>query len=236
MRLPCLVKLQTRTSLSNYKGVRKLLEITSEKIYLLCDSIGIYGFGKLRDIPYIENSENLFIVEFNGHHKWILLHNDNRMMVVEYGLPKLPSVLIQETTFQSEIKTRFPRIAKKNIQNLWKLVDKASAQRHGTMLVISDNAKQESERLSYQSTAVDPIRITPELILSLSSIDGALLLDDKAVCYSIGVILDGIATTKGDPSRGARYNSAIRYRDYVCEKGHRCLIVVISEDGMINLI
>jgi hypothetical protein len=50
---------------------------------------------------------------------------------------------------------------------------------------------------------------------------------------AIGAILDGLATDAGYPSRGARYNSAIRY---VASSSHACLAIVVSEDGMINVV
>jgi len=60
-------------------------------------------------------------------------------------------------------------------------------------------------------------------------------LDRDAFCHAIGVILDGLATDKGNASRGSRYNSAIRYYEQF-GKHESTLIVIISEDGMINLI
>jgi hypothetical protein len=58
-------------------------------------------------------------------------------------------------------------------------------------------------------------------------------LDLEGKCHSIGVILDGLASERGDAARGARYNSAIRY---VESSAHACLAVVLSEDGLINII
>jgi DisA bacterial checkpoint controller nucleotide-binding len=49
----------------------------------------------------------------------------------------------------------------------------------------------------------------------------------------VGVILDGHASGKGDPSRGSRFNSAIRYYE---TQGGDCLVIIVSEDGMINLL
>jgi len=70
-------------------------------------------------------------------------------------------------------------------------------------------------------------------LLMLSSIDGAVLVDSEGICHAAGAILDGEAVRgKGTRSRGARYNSAIRY---IHEKSE-CLAVVISEDGTINLV
>ena len=50
--------------------------------------------------------------------------------------------------------------------------------------------------------------LSPELIERISGIDGAVLLDRDCKCHAIGVILDGMASQSGDPSRGARFNSA----------------------------
>jgi hypothetical protein len=103
------------------------------------------------------------------------------------------------------------------------------------MLVISDNAPEEAERLGKQSFTLTPIKLTPNLVQQITSIDGAVLVDRNSICHAIGIILDGLATDKGDSSRGARYNSAIRY--YECfGKNHPTVLVIISEDGMINLI
>ena len=74
--------------------------------------------------------------------------------------------------------------------------------------------------------------INESLIRNVTAIDGAVLLDSKGICHSIGVILDGIANNKGKSERGARYNSAVRY---VENNKKKCVAVIISEDGMINL-
>jgi hypothetical protein len=47
------------------------------------------------------------------------------------------------------------------------------------------------------------------------------------------VILDGKASGRGTSTRGARYNSAIRY---VETSPYPCLAIVVSEDGMVNII
>jgi len=68
----------------------------------------------------------------------------------------------------------------------------------------------------------------------VTAIDGAVLLDPDAYCYSIGVILDGKAAPgRGTSTRGARFNSAIRY---VETSPYPCLAIVVSEDGMVDVI
>lgn len=69
----------------------------------------------------------------------------------------------------------------------------------------------------------------------LSSIDGSILLDEKGVCHAIGVILDGLASEKCTPSRGARFNSSIRYIEQMRNKKTPCMSIVVSEDGHVDL-
>jgi hypothetical protein len=75
--------------------------------------------------------------------------------------------------------------------------------------------------------------MSPELLRHVTPIDGAVLLSPDGYCHAIGTILDGIASTKGDPSRGARYNSAVRY---VESTPSPCLAVVVSEDGRVDYV
>jgi hypothetical protein len=70
------------------------------------------------------------------------------------------------------------------------------------------------------------------MLRSLTRIDGAVLLTPDGTCHAVGVILDGIATGVGDPGRGARYNSAVRY---TAASSAPCLIVIVSDDGMIDV-
>lgn len=56
-------------------------------------------------------------------------------------------------------------------------------------------------------------------------------------CYSIGTILDGVADgIYADMARGARYNSAYTYICNKSKEGKKCVAVVISEDGMVDVL
>lgn len=61
--------------------------------------------------------------------------------------------------------------------------------------------------------AIDPVPLSPALLTQLTDMDGAVLVDKLGQCHAIGVILDGQARGKGEPSRGSRFNNAIRYLD-----------------------
>ena len=72
------------------------------------------------------------------------------------------------------------------------------------------------------------------LVEAATAIDGALICDADGVCHSIGTILDGKTSKKADSSRGARYNSAIRYIEQQKKKKKKTFIVVVSEDGYVK--
>ena len=99
--------------------------------------------------------------------------------------------------------------------------------------MISEGAAQEAARLTRQCFRVAPRLMTPSVLRLVTNIDGAVLIDPAGTCHAIGAILDGLATEKGDSSRGSRYNSALRY---VESSRYAVLAVVVSEDGWIDLL
>ena len=98
------------------------------------------------------------------------------------------------------------------------------------MLVIS-SAAVEAERLANQGTRVKAFRLDSKMLTQLTAIDGAVLIDVEGNCHAIGVILDGLSNPRCSPSRGARYNSAVRYG----HKRKECMVIVKSEDGMLSV-
>ncbi|MEC4004831.1 diadenylate cyclase [Flavobacterium sp. SUN052] len=228
------LQLKNPIRIRDYRKVRKFLEISDFDSSLICDSALIYGLGELRG-KYNPKEESLFVINFTSHFKWELTHDNNPLMVVEYREPRLPEEKINREKFYLDFPRLFQSISKDQIDDLWDLSLEATKQKHGTMLVISDEALNESERLGKQSFPLKPLKLTDKVIQQITAIDGAVLLDRDSNCHAIGVILDGIATEKGDASRGARYNSAIRYYEQFGQN-KSLIIVIISEDGMINLI
>ncbi|MBM7696962.1 DNA integrity scanning protein DisA nucleotide-binding domain protein [Salimicrobium jeotgali] len=219
-------------NLSNHKAIRKLLEMTSDSISLLANGNEAYGMGYVADYDFKE--EDLFIIEFKGHFKWELKHLEEILMIVEYFQPKLPRERIGKELFSDHLIRIFSSIKHDDINTVWDIIQAATEQKHGTMVVISNKAAEEADRLNSQCINVEPINFSSDIMRLVTAIDGAVLLDPKGKCHALGVILDGLATDKGDSARGARLNSAIRYLD--TRDNDECLIVVVSEDGHINLI
>ena len=122
-----------------------------------------------------------------------------------------------------------------NVQQLLSITHTAAQARHGTMLVISEEAGEEADRLASEGTTVAPFLLTSAIVRQVSSIDGAILIDTAGRCHAIGTILDGEATQQGNPARGARFNSAVRYIANSSKAGP-CVAVVVSEDGDVEVL
>lgn len=226
-----IIEFKEPINLNQHRTVRKLLEMTNEEVYLLSDGETIYGLGLLS--KYNKVTESVFIIKFRKHYLWQLTHKDEVLMEVEYSNPKIPIEKIDYEQFKDTFYRVFKDVSDDNIQTVWSTIISASKQKHGTMVVISSNAKEEAERLGNQCLKINGTIIDSKLIEYVTSIDGAILIEPNGECVALGVILDGVASENGDMSRGARYNSAIRYLE---TQQSDCLIVVISEDGYINLI
>lgn len=228
------IALEEPILIKDFRKVRKFLELADHKNLLISDSVYIYGLGKIKG-KYNHHEESLFVIHFTKHFHWEVLHHHKIMLSVAFRMPSLYSEQINKEKFYSTLNRVFKDIDRDRLNNLWEITIEATKQKHGTILVITNAAKEEAERLSEQSFKVKPVALNRSLMQQITSIDGAVLLDTNCWCYGIGVILDGIASSYGDSSRGARLNSAIRYYEFM-EKKTGIVLVVISEDGMINLI
>jgi hypothetical protein len=229
-------------SLADHRWVRKLLEMSSPQVGLVSDAVHVHGLGAERD--YRTKYENVFSIDFRGHHRWIVFHAQHEIMRVVDGTPQAPRQQLDASKFKACVLDTMPSRSN-DVDLIWGLVGTAVKQNHGTMLIIHADAEQEARRLANQSTLIAPRIMTPDVLERVSGIDGGVLIDPLGRCYAIGVILDGVATKRGDPSRGARYNSALRYVDSsTFSKTRRgsvtiargCVVVVVSADGDVELV
>ena len=216
--------------LSQHRLARKVIEMSGQNLSCVCHgSNGISGLGILRTA----NGEPVFRVVFTGHYNWDLYYRHLLLMKTAFGVPKLPLSRLSREEFHSTARRIFTGFQVEDGQRLWSIIETSMEQRHGTMLVFSESAEEESRRLRNQSIGIEPTEVTPELVRRLTGIDGAILISPKGVCHAIGVILDGIATEDGDSSRGARYNSAVRY---LTSSNSPTMCLVVSEDGYVDML
>ncbi len=227
------VELLKPIELSQSRKVRKILQMAEESTCIISDGYQVFGLGMFVG-RYHTNSESLFIIHFLDHYHWVITHQGQPLMRCRYGLPGLVKEGIDHALFH-DICSRLFNVSKSQINLLYKIASGVTQQKHGALLVISSSADKEAQRLQGQSFSIKPVELNDQNVIPFTSIDGAVLVDTNGFCHAIGVILDGLATNKGDAARGSRYNSAVRYNEFT-KSTNPCLIVVVSEDGMVDLI
>lgn len=224
------VTLSKPVSILETRTLRKLLEVSnSDGESLLTDGRAVYGLGRLRT-DYPQESESVFRI-LVGDGFWELQHADLRLAFVWYGMPRLPAERLERKRFDDICQRVLGHCDSEAIS---RLAMSAAEAEHGTMLVISADAAAEAARLECQALTIEPTSLEDDLVQQVVSIDGAVLVDPSGRCHAIGVILDGTVTGEGDRSRGARYNSAIKYQTSATTPP--TVILLVSEDGMINIL
>lgn len=219
------VRIESRTN----KKIRKLLEITKNPYSLIMDKNGdIFAVGKVCEEVLKEYKK----IVFRGFMSWEYYVDGEAFLRYEKMIPMFCESndgISPEDTLKLKATFGVP-----NVTALAIIVNQATKQKHGTMVVFSEDAKAEAQRLEESAICIEPTMLDEGLIESITRIDGAVLCDPQGICYAIGVILDGKTSNKADSSRGARYNSAIRYIEQQKEYEKKAFIVVISEDKYTN--
>ena len=219
------VRFQKPVSLHDARIMRKLLELTDAKTAVLADYQRVFGLGTCDGV-----TDTMEIV-VRGHADWEVKFEGLPLMRVAYGVPKLPIPWVEREEF-ADIAERL--VGPIGLDPIWEFVKNAQAGGRGTTLVVSHDPEGEASRLGGQAMPIAPDFLDPGDIVRLGSVDGAVILGPDGRCHAFGVILDGDASAaQGDPARGARYNSAVRYQRSRVAKS---LLVVISDDGTVDLI
>jgi hypothetical protein len=151
--IDALVRFDAPVPLSRHRLARKVIEMTGQSISSVCHgSGGISGLGNLRSME----AEHIFRVAFTGHYAWDLHYKDTLLMNVTFGVPKLPLPRLNQEEFFPSAKRIFTDFEVEDGQRLWTIIETAIEQRHGTMLVFSEDAQGEAHRLRKQSIGIEP--------------------------------------------------------------------------------
>ncbi|OJE45021.1 hypothetical protein BAQ49_07645 [Bacillus proteolyticus] len=226
------------------------LKLKSINKVLLIDFLGKFEY-KVKEIKIIHNIKD-GKTKMDEIVHWF--YKENNVLSVKHGKMELVENTFSEIRLKKSLQNIFYEYLseKENkdtvkidnkITNIIEVVKCAYSQKHGTIIVITtpEIAETEVERLKEQSIKINVIDTKEssyfrQVVEKITNIDGALYMDIDGHVHAIGVILDGYAKIgEGDSSRGARYNSALRYKNGDGIEGN-CVIVVISEDGMIDII
>ena len=210
---------------ANVRAIRKLLQMSDKRNLLMMMD------GEITGIFTPKSSYSYSEILFHGHGKWDYTVNNSPIISFHAA-----SVSINDYEVDNKLSERLDLVfvGECDKEKLKRIVSTAEKQSHGTTIIITDHAQEECDRLKSANRVIqiDPTEVEGEkdIILSITSIDGAVLVDPNGICYAIGVILDGEAISEGNISRGARYNSAITYVDYRKKNGEKVIAVIISED------
>ena len=207
---------------------RKMLEICTDDVAVGANDTELLGL--------VDTSLTAFEfwVEFVSTTTWRFRYGtDDVLMEVVRGIPRVPRPTVDRAGFEETAQRVFAGL-EVNVDLLWETLQIAREHGHATTLVVTPDAASEARRLRQQATPIAATVLSETQVRAVTRIDGAVLLDHDGLCHAVGVILDGKATDRGSPARGARFNSALRY---VLEEGPRASIaVVLSEDGNVDLL
>jgi len=222
------LRLEAPFDVRDVRGVRKMLQISDHQLCVVCDGKAVYGFAAAESC-----STGALLIQFHSHGVWELRRAGGEPVAIDARAEEPLRAGLNEEQFIACVEQVLGPLPRAELQQLWSLIATAQHQLRGTNVLISKHAAREAERLASQCTRVSPVQLTPALMGRLTSIDGTVIIDTRGVCYAIGAILDGEVSARGDRARGGRYNSALMYVDS-CP--FPCLIVVVSQDGMVDLV
>lgn len=215
----------------NLKLLRKLLQLTNsrEKIGIICDTNRMYGIGKLK------SGALNYSVTFDEDHLWVLCKSDKEIISMKDNNLLFMNSRISYTDFCAYVKNIFSESSEQNAEKLYGIIQSLIRQHEGTILVVMKDAQKYIDRYRDLAMAIEPVTLDAKNVERLSSIDGAILIDEQCTCYGFGVVLDGTDTGEGNRARGSRYNSSQRFYQW-CRSQHDAdiFLFVLSDDGNYN--
>ena len=229
---PLSIRFREPLSIHNLRGLRKVLSLTNDSTAAVCTPDGVIGTAS--GVGSAEPVAGRPVLAcFEGRAAWSVHAEGRELMRIEDGRPGLPARPLEPVDFAFELRRRVPGLGQQHADALASVATTLAGADHGAVLVVTPDAAAEAGRLQATSLPIEPVTLTEPLALTFAGIDGATLCDARMQVHAIGVILDGLATEKGDPARGARLNATLRYVE--SSPGRRCAMVV-SEDGGIELL
>ena len=218
------VRFSRPVPLRESRTLRKVLQLSDDTISVLADPTRAYGLGVGKTAP------DVLEISMPRHAEWDASVNGEKFLSVRYGKVTIPSQPIE----QGELIDLAERtIGDANTKLIWDIVKTAQETGQGTTILVARNPETETDRLGGEGMPIEPDYLEPQEVVRLGSVDGAVIIGPDGRCHAFGVILDGVADQTGDRARGSRFNSAVRYQNAGTA---RSMIIVISDDGTINLL
>ncbi|NNL77342.1 MAG: DNA-binding protein [Desulfobacterales bacterium] len=215
--------------LENYKHVRKLLQaVEHSDRMLVSDGRTIIGICK-RVLPKF-----CITADFSGRHGFLKV-NRNALCSFSDGSFKSTThqaklVQVEELLLESSLDLSTGNSIFKIIASL---VHGAETEKHGCTLVVDLNSRPvplSGHKLTQPLDLKLPHLL--DLANSLSKVDGALHISSDMKLHGFACLLDGHSIPGEDHSRGARFNSALRFS----AEHLNLFVVVVSADRPVAVI
>ena len=216
------------------RQVRKVMEMSNEKFALLVEH------NKIKALCSTDNLQSGCKIKFMGNRSWILTIDNKSIFSYENGNYVFSFQEKENDILPQAIKTQFSHLSLQEQDRIEYVIKIACTQRHGTSIIVFEDARIEIERLYGldRGIKIEAINLfeCSEFIERITSIDGAIFMDKSCSCSFIGALVDGTSISKGNPARGARYNSIYNYIALKAKENIKCMGVIISEDGMVDTV
>lgn len=215
--------------IDNYKHVRKLLQIVSQSDRkLISDGDRILGIA-VDPIPELS-----LVAEFHGKIGFFKFNGEE---VCSFADGRYSSTTHQAKLFEVEEAMIDYGIDASVLTELFQIITtlahNSQNKKHGCSLVLDLNPSPLTISGQELSTPMDLKQ--PDLLefaCALSKVDGALHIGADCKLYGFACLLDGHTIAGEDRSRGARYNSALRFT----AEYPNTLCVVVSSDRPVSVI
>lgn len=218
-----------RPSLKNHKHVRKLLlSVENSDRMLVSDGKTILGVAAGPPPPAS------VVADFRGGHGFLRLDDslicsffDGRFHSTtrQAKLVEVEEALLETEMVDGEAAEMFRIVSR--------IVHHAQEERFGCTLIVDLSPTPIATAGQHPETPLD--MRDPEglaLAMSLARVDGALHIGADLRLHGFACLLDGLALAGEDRSRGARYNSALRFT----ARHPDLLTVVVSADRPVSVI
>jgi hypothetical protein len=221
--------LTEQPALENFKHARKLLQsVEDSRRKLVSDGQHIIG------IAHGEMPDSRITADFRGRHGFLNLNGE---VICSFSDGSFHStthrakmVQLEETLFES-------RLDPSGVHEMFKIVSRivhtAEEKKYGCTLVIDLNGPPID--IAGQ-TLEKPLALDQERFISLAEdlakVDGALHIGADRRLHGFACLLDGRSVSSEDRSRGARFNSALRFT----AENANLIVVVVSVDRPVSVI
>jgi hypothetical protein len=217
-----------RPELENVKHIRKLLQsVENSDRKLVADERTIIGI--------IKGHSPVFSItaEFNGPYGFLALNSDTvcsfsdgcfQSTTRKAKLVQVEEALLDSDMDSEDVATLFKMLSE--------IVHNAARLRHGCAIVVDLNTPPVFIASQCLESPLDLRNLDQfELAKSLSRVDGALHIGADLKLHEFACLLDGHHIPNEHRSRGARFNSALRFT----AEHENVIVIVVSSDSPVSV-